>query len=49
VSANALITESFAFLLEREPASAVLSEFNLADTEKYFPEYPEEISSRLQE
>lgn len=42
-----LVRESFAFLLEREPATSVLSDFPLTAIERYFPEYRDEISRRL--
>jgi hypothetical protein len=42
-----LVRESFAFLLEREPATSILQEFSLDDISGYFPEYPEEIGRRL--
>lgn len=42
-----LVRESFAFLLEREPAGAILRQFELDVISKYFPEYREQISSRL--
>lgn len=42
-----LVRESFAFLLEREPANAILGEFDLTVITTYFPEYPGEISKRL--
>lgn len=42
--AEAVIRESFAFLLEREPASAILREFSLEDITRYFPGYPDAIS-----
>lgn len=45
--AAALLEESFAFLLEREPKESILSSFDLPAIERYFPEYPEEIRSRL--
>jgi hypothetical protein len=38
-----LLEASFEFLLEREPASAILSRFALPVIERYFPEYPREI------
>jgi hypothetical protein len=47
VSVEDLVKESFRFLLEREPASAILSEFNLKNIETYFPEYSQKIPSRL--
>lgn len=42
-----IVRESFAFLLEREPAAAILSEFSLTDIARYFPEYPEELRRRM--
>ena len=42
-----LVRESFEFLLEREPASAIMSEFELTVIVRYFPEYQEELRSRL--
>ena len=42
-----LINESFAFLLEREPATSILSEFSLDVIGQYFPEYLEEMGRRL--
>lgn len=43
-----LVRESFRFLLEREPPSAILSEFELGVIGRYFPEYPDEIRRRLE-
>jgi hypothetical protein len=42
-----LVHETFAFLLEREPRSSILSSFDLTVVERYFPEYPAEILRRL--
>jgi hypothetical protein len=42
-----LVRESFGFLLEREPATAILREFSLDVIRTYFPEYDKEIQSRL--
>jgi hypothetical protein len=42
-----LIHESIAFLLDKEPATAILPEFSLAQIADYFPDYPEEIRARL--
>jgi hypothetical protein len=42
-----VVQESFRFLLEREPASSILSEFSLDEITRYFPEYPDELSRRL--
>ena len=42
-----VVRESFAFLLEREPASSILGEFSLDVISRYFPEYPSELPTRL--
>jgi hypothetical protein len=42
-----VVRESFRFLLEREPASSILSRFSLGDIASYFPEYPSELAHRL--
>lgn len=42
-----LVKKSFEFLLEREPAESILSEFNLEQISAYFPEYEGEITSKL--
>ena len=42
-----LIIQSFKFLLEREPNTSILKEFDLEVISQYFPEYEEEISSRV--
>lgn len=42
-----VVRESFRFLLEREPASAILPRFSLAEISRYFPEYPAELARRL--
>ncbi|REF36307.1 hypothetical protein [Thermasporomyces composti] len=47
VDLERLVRESFRFLLEREPASSILSQFALNQITHYFPEYPREIRSRL--
>jgi len=44
---EAVVRESFAFLLEREPADEILPEFSLAIISRYFPEYTEELPERL--
>lgn len=44
---EAVVRESFAFLLEREPASSILPEFSLAIIPRYFPEYHAELPDRL--
>lgn len=47
VDEETVVRESFAFLLEREPASSIMSEFSLSVIPRYFPEYDEELSRRL--
>jgi len=42
-----LVQESFAFLLEREPATSILEQFELTVIGRYFPEYEREMVSRL--
>jgi hypothetical protein len=42
-----VVRESFDFLLEREPASSILSRFSLTDISTYFPEYSVELPRRL--
>ncbi len=42
-----VVRESFDFLLEREPASSIMSEFSLDVISRYFPEYPQELRQRL--
>ena len=42
-----ILEESFRFLLEREPASAILRRFELPVIARYFPEYEREIKRRL--
>lgn len=39
VAAEELVEESFAFLLDREPNTSILSEFDLAVISNYFPGY----------
>lgn len=42
-----LVRESFAFLLEREPATSILREFDLASISNFFPDYLDELRRRL--
>ena len=42
-SAERLIEESFRFLLEREPNTAILDSFRITDIGRYFPEYERDI------
>ena len=45
--AEDVVRESFAFLMEREPASSILPEFSLAIISRYYPEYKDELPERL--
>lgn len=47
VSPEALVSESFRFLLEREPKEAILSSFDLPVIGRYFPEYERTIRQRV--
>ncbi len=47
IDQSAIVQESFAFLLEREPATSILRQFSLRDISRYFPEYPDELQRRL--
>jgi hypothetical protein len=42
-----LVRASFEFLLEREPSTAILREFELPEITRYFPEYEATIRARL--
>lgn len=44
---EALVRASFAFLLDREPASSILPKFSLDVISRYFPEYRREIHNYL--
>ena len=41
-----LILDSVMFLLSREPKEKIMSEFDLADIKKYFPDYEELIRAK---
>ncbi|WP_261569305.1 hypothetical protein [Frankia gtarii] len=43
----ALVHVSFEYLLAREPAGAILSEFELSTIGRYFPAYPADIADRV--
>ena len=47
VPAEELVRASFMFLLDREPASAILTRFSLDVISRYFPEYPTELRNYL--
>ena len=42
-----VIIQSFKFLLEREPNTAILANFDLPDIGRYFPEFETEMFERL--
>jgi hypothetical protein len=44
---EALVDESFRFLLEREPKESIMKRFEISVIERYFPEYPDEIRLRM--
>jgi hypothetical protein len=46
--AEALLEESFRFLLEHEPNTSILPSFPLPLIGRYFPEYDREVQTRLQ-
>ena len=46
-SPEALVTESFRFLLERERKESILGSFDLTVISRYFPEYERQIVKRL--
>lgn len=47
VDDEALVRQSFEFLLEREPPTSILPEFPLTTISQYFPEYVGELRRRL--
>jgi hypothetical protein len=46
-SPETLVSESFRFLLEREPKEAILRSFDLLIIGRYFPEFEGTIQNRL--
>ena len=42
-----VVQQSFTFLLEREPASAIMREFSLDVISRYFPEYKETLRKMI--
>ncbi|MCZ6642763.1 MAG: hypothetical protein O7F71_14385 [Gammaproteobacteria bacterium] len=42
-----VIVQSFKFLLEREPNTAILASFDLTEIARYFPEFETELMGRL--
>lgn len=47
VDAEVVVRESFVFLLERQPASAIPPAFSLTDIWQSFPDYYDELHQRL--
>ena len=47
ISVDKLVELSIEFLLEREPQASILSEFDLKIINNYFPEFEDEIKTRL--
>lgn len=47
VDEELLVRESFAFLLEREKATAILRSFSLDEIGRFFPEYLDELRTRV--
>jgi hypothetical protein len=43
---ESLVSRSFDFLLEREPASSILAAFDLSVIQRYFPEYDRQFRRR---
>jgi hypothetical protein len=43
-TAEQLVADSFAFLLEREPKESILREFDLSVITRYYPEYERAIT-----
>lgn len=47
VDRELVVRETFAFLLEREPPSSILGEFSLEVVPGYFPEFYDELRTRV--
>ena len=47
VTTEALVEKSFEFLLEREPNTSILRQFELSVIQSYFPEYEKTIQGML--
>lgn len=45
-SVEDLVSRSFEFLLEREPATSILRRFDLSVIQRYFPEYDHAMTGR---
>lgn len=42
-----VLVTAFNFLLEREPNTSILREFDIEDINRYFPEFFEDVKARL--
>jgi len=42
-----VLIQAFRFLLEREPNTSILSEFDITDINRYFPEFEAVLMDRL--
>lgn len=49
VEPERLVRETFAFLLDRETAAEIMDEFSLDDVARFFPEFYDELRSRVGE
>ena len=47
--ASELVSASFRFLLDHEPAGSILAHFSISAIERYFPEFRNEIARYLSE
>jgi len=47
VSEEELVKQSFAFLLEREPNTSILRQFDLPVIQSYFPEYEKTMKRQI--
>jgi hypothetical protein len=47
ITPEELLRRSFEFLLEREPKESILRTFRLPIIARYFPEYEQEIATRI--
>lgn len=45
--APSIVRETIGFLLDREPATSIMAEFSLDDVSRFFPDYLEELTTRL--
>ena len=48
VDPELVVRETFGFLLDREPATSILDDFSLDQVPGFFPDYYDELRSRLE-